>query len=82
MKFTLKVKSDVLNPMVNFSILNSRPKYPKSFTLTVILDLDHSKFFLKFDIKSVNHLNLIKFTLKVESGVLNPMINISFGNSN
>ena len=30
-------------------------------------------FHLKFDIKSANHLNSIKFTPKVESSVLNPM---------
>ena len=30
-------------------------------------------FHIKFDIKSENHLNSMKFALKVESDVLNPM---------
>ena len=38
-------------------------------------------FHIKFDRKSVNHLSSMKFTLKVESDVLSPMVNNSFRNS-
>ena len=76
-KFTPKVESSVLNPMDVLKkpqvkpFLNCKTKCRTPFVeSTSTVDTDFHK---KFDIKSANHWNQMKFTLQVESSVLNSM---------